>query len=361
MEKFERDAGLNPIIGSAHETASEMFDAHERADEDVRMLASKREERGIFEDVEGRFERALEREGYEQVLELPNGVRYPTITEWIAHRIERARGTRYYPCFVRKGDTVFFCKAQIRKGDDSARGMRQEFDAMTSLPQGIRAPKPVAFVEGDEDSVSLFISEAIPMSEASIMPAAKWTIDHARDVARQIGLVESVRLPEGEEAGVDREVAEASTLLAEAGELVDADLAVGAESIIAAFKAVGRRVNVHGDLATKNVLVGDAGAYLVDWEMSGPSFQGRDIAKLWSGLSENPDAQLELLSSYTAGDEARTLGVAFGIIYENLVHLAWRNRDIVQKGRRDSYPDLDREVRGFNDRIRSIIMMMKAA
>ena len=50
-------------------------------------------------------------------------------------------------------------------------------------------------------------------------------------------------------------------------------------------------------------------------------------------------------------DKTRKAAILFGVAVESLVHLVWRNEEIIKRGREKEYPDLQMKVREYNERI----------
>lgn len=355
----------NIIIGSAHEGSSELFAA-----EDQQMsseeLAVKRKEKGILENVSQSFESTLEYAGYEQVREIGGGIQYPTIDQWINHRISFDRGTKFFPCFLKnKEGKIFFAKVKISNDPSADDRLKREFDILKHLPAGVRVPKPEVYLPGDDRNLSLLIIEMIPFSEAGVRDSSEWKKEHALNVASQIKILESQKQEETDVDNNDTEepvdfAGECEQLLVRAGETLDPLLAAKVKDVILRYKSINRTVLVHGDLATKNVLIGkDEKAILVDWELSSThGFLGQDAAKIWSSLSGEPRkalAESYALAESGKADEERKIALQFGVITENLVHLAWRNENIISKGKEGESPNLAIDIENYNNNIREIL------
>jgi hypothetical protein len=358
MSSFEK-----LIIGSAHEGPPELFGDGDQQ-QSTEELLGKRKERGILDNIAQSLESTLRRNGYEQVREIQTGVQYPTVDQWINHRINSGGGTRFFPCFIKDREgRNFFAKVQITDDPSADERLKREFNGLEHVPAGVRAPKAEKYVPSDEHTPALLVTEMIPFSEASVRRPDEWKKEHAVNMATQIKILESQKQGDiqmdtlGKEANFTEEGVQ---LIARAGETIDPTLLVKVQDIIVQYKSINRTVLVHGDLAVKNVLIGkDGNTVLVDWELSSPQgFLGQDAAKLWSSLTGEPKralAESYVLSENGVADEERMLALQFGVVIENLVHLAWRNENLIAKGKGNEYSNLAIEIENLNKNIREIL------
>ena len=356
-ERFEK-----LIIGSAHEGAEGMFHQEEEVGaepEEQGRIEEARQERGIFPDAQERYEKMLGEMGFEQVLELENGVKYPTLNQWIEHRISYDRGTKFFPSFVRDTDgKVFFCKAQLSGDPDALKGLEREAERLQNLPEGINAPKFEKYIPPQEGQAALLITEAISVRNGTVAPPELWSPEHGEEAARQIKILENQARGE---VGTFDVVGKGRDLLSRAGDTVPKELKEKLERLFNSFESRAEPASVHGDAGIKNIPVGrnDAGepaVWFVDWESDEKGFVGQDAAKLWSELRKNRETSRAFLESYLfkedgSVDKTRKAAILFGVAVESLVHLVWRNEEIIKRGREKEYPDLQMKVREYNERI----------
>lgn len=350
------------IIGSAHEGAEGMF---EQPDNDTALdnetLQMKRLERGIFPDAQARFESTLAELGYEQVRKLSEDIVYPSVDQWIEHRVRNNRGTRFFPAFVKNQAGEFlFCKAQISDRPDAVTGLAHEAEILSALPPEISAPHLIKHVEPSPEKSALIITEAMPMTEATVAPAEYWDENHIISAIDQIKILENHQLSSESEQDYIGPVLD---LLQRSN--VPENLAGSIRSAIEQYRPLAKSVFVHGDAAMKNILVSTPGheskVHFVDWELAGQGFLGQDAAKLWSGLAKgNPELQTKLINRYTTtsegqADRQRQLALAFGVIAENLIHIVWRQENIIAAGKVAETPKALQEIESQTETIRKIL------
>lgn len=350
------------VIGSSHEGAEGMFNPKEIEKEiDTAELERIKQERGILPNAQERLEQTLAERGLEQVRELENGIQYPTLDQWVKHRIEYKRGTKFFPSFVKdKEGTVFFCKAQLTDNPTALQGLEREAERLNDIPEGVSAPRLVEYIPAQDNRSALLITEAISMGEATVAHPDLWSAEHAQDAARQIKIMEEKKI-EPQEKNPDF-TASVRNLLDKAGATISPDLRRKIEHALSAYEPYAAARFVHGDSTTKNILPGvqDSSVRFVDWEFEGHGFLGQDAAKLWSELQRNQEVGEAFLDSYlrnTDGsiDQARKSALAFGVAAESLVHLAWRNENIIAPGKQAEHPQLELELQDFTGRIADII------
>lgn len=363
-ERFEQ-----LIIGSAHEGAEGMFveDTSETGLSPT-ALAEARLERGIFPDAQTRLEATLKKAELTQVTELENNEKYPTLDRWVEHRINYRRGTKFYPTFARNaaGELVF-CKVQISENPAALQGLENEAQRLNNLPVEINAPRLIDYLPPTDGEAAMLVTEAIPWSAGSVAKAEKWTGLHAKNAAQQIRVLEESKLTTDATVEQTNYIEKAEFLLSGAGDTVETSLKPKIEAILKQSGSVIKPVTVHGDACLKNIIVGrddTSPVMFVDWELGETGFLGQDAAKLWSDLSQNPAAAGAFLEAYLRDkdgtiNQPRKTAVLFGVIVENLVHLKWRNEAIIQKGRRQEFPNLDNEIAEFNKRIANIFSALE--
>lgn len=188
------------VIGSAHEGAEGMFDAEETANElKSSELQAARQERGIFPDAQERYEQTLAEYNLEPIRDLENGIQYPTLDEWVGHRITYNRGTKFYPSFVRNAEgQVYFCKSQLGDNPDAIRGLRTEAEKLKDVPEEIHSPKLIEYIPPTDTGVSLLVTEAISVKEATVIPPKNWQDGYVPDIVRQMKIMEDQDVTEGE-------------------------------------------------------------------------------------------------------------------------------------------------------------------
>lgn len=354
------------IIGSAHEGAEGMFQLPGDDETlDSETLQMKRLERGIFPDAQARFEATIAKLGYEQVRELSEDITYPTVDEWVEHRLRYARGTRFFPSFIKNQEgEIFFCKAQISSNPDAVSGLTHEAETISTLEKEINAPQIINYVEPTEEQSAILITEAIPADKASVAPPEAWNEGHVISAVDQIKFLENRQLPDVSSVDYTEPVAD----LLNRAKLPE-DLAEQVRLVINQYRPFAKPVFVHGDAAMKNILVStpadEPKAYFVDWELAGQGFMGQDAAKLWSGFTKgNPELQTTLVNRYVATpegkvDRQRQLALVFGVIAENLTHITWRQENIVAPGKAAEFPNVHQEIEHQTERIRKILTIIE--
>jgi aminoglycoside phosphotransferase len=326
-------------------------------------LVKARTERGIFPDAQQRLEATFEKAGLSQNLELDNNVTYPTLDRWVEHRISNKRGTKFYPTFARNSaGELMFCKAQLSDNPTALHGLEYEAKRLNNIPAGVNTPRFIDYFAPTEDESAMLIVEAVPWSAGSVARAEDWNSTHAENAAQQIKILEESDLNTPETQEQTDYAEKATTLLLGAGNTIDAQLKEKIEKLLQRSKTEITPATVHGDACLKNIVIGKdnlSPVMFVDWELGERGFLGQDAAKLWSDLGKNPEVANAFLVSYlhnTDGtiNETRRAALSFGVVVENLVHLKWRNEQIIQKGRRSEFPNLDNEISNLNQRIRDI-------
>lgn len=269
------------IIGSAHEGAEGMFEqsnSEEALDDET--LQMKRLERGIFPDAQVRLESTLTELGYEQVRELSEDITYPSVDQWVEHRIRHNRGTKFFPTFVKNQEgKFFFCKAQINDRPDALAGLTHEAEILSALPPEVSAPKLIQYVEPSSEKSALIITEAISINEATVAPSEHWNEGHIVSAIDQIKALENTQ-PSSESA---RDYTEPVLDLLQRSKL-PSELSDRIRLIVEQYQPHAKSVFVHGDAAIKNILAStpdqEAKVHFVDWELAGEGFLGQDAAKL---------------------------------------------------------------------------------
>jgi len=348
------------IIGSDYEGAEGMFEQSEESSESTSEETQKaRQERGIFPDAQERFNATLEDLELQQERILENGAKYPSLDQWIDHRITHERGTKFFPAFLKNKDgEKFFCKLQISENPQALEGLKNEAERLQATPDGINRPKLVKYVEPKNNRSAMLITELIPIREATVIPAEDWSEQHVADAARQIKIMENYPQESKENPNF---TADATRLLEGAGDTVLEELRSKIKTVIANYAPESRATYVHGDAGLKNILADkDGTVHFVDWEFKGEGFKGQDAAKLWSGLQKNPVASRAFLEEYTHDpdgtiDEGRKNAIIFGVMIENLVHLKWRNENIIQTGKLAEHPNVQQQIEELNLRMVEIL------
>ncbi|HSX25162.1 MAG TPA: phosphotransferase, partial [Candidatus Andersenbacteria bacterium] len=333
-----------------------------RNDSNDMDVSEPRVERGIFPDAQERYKQTLADGGLEQLQDLGNNVVYPTLDQWVTHRIANKRGAKFFPSFVKNEEgEVFFCKTQLSDNAAALEGLAREAERLKNIPQGINSPRLVKYIPAEDGKVAMLLTEAI---NASVVHPDGWFPEDVPDIIRQIKLMEDEVVKEGTESKDSNIIENTRNLLKRAGETIAPDLQSHIESVLAAYEPYSKPRFVHGDAGTKNILLGiqegEGAAFFVDWEFPGMGFLGQDAAKLWSELRTNKDVSSAFLNSYLhtpngSLDQARKSAIVFGVLAESLVHLAWRNENIIAPGKQADSPHLQREIENFNQKIRDAI------
>lgn len=351
------------VIGSAHEGAEGMF--HSDENKEAIDVSEFRTERGIFPDAQERYEQTLAEHGLEQLQDLGNNVIYPSLDQWVTHRIIHKRGAKFFPSFVKnKVGEVFFCKAQLSENPDALEGLEREADQLKNIPQGVNAPKLIEYIPEEHNRSAMLITEAI---NASVFGAKNWFPEDVPDVVRQMKLMEDKKIENNPDA--PNFIENARNLLRRAGETISPDLKTTIEEIITEYEPYAKPRFVHGDACTKNILLGlqegEGAAHFVDWEFKNTGFLGQDAAKLWSELSINKAVSATFLESYLRTpngslDQSRKMALIFGVASESLVHLTWRNENIITPGKEAEFPQLEQEIQSLNQKIRDAVQAVDA-
>lgn len=127
------------------------------------------ERRGVPLDAQERFERTIDRLGYEHARVLPNTYVYPTVDEWLARRAgpEVQGWTRNAHMMIRDKETgkIFFCKALVGKREPWG-GLKREAEVLQSLPKHViekaNIPRFVHYEPPSNDGVEVLVTEAAP-------------------------------------------------------------------------------------------------------------------------------------------------------------------------------------------------------
>lgn len=356
------------IIGSAHEGSEGMFEAQEWAhEEQAPDLAEARSERGIFSNAQQRFEQTIADHGYTQLRTLENGMTYPTVDQWIDHRLRHHRGTKFFPSFIqRENGGVAFCKVQLSENPEALAGLEQEAKRLGEIPKDVRVPKLIEYIPPQEGRAACLITESISIQEATVTPAGQWDVGHAQDAVRQIKILEETPLQEKQE--VQDIAGNVRTLMTRAGTSIQAQLVPEIQHVLNAYEKTGVACTVHGDATLKNILTGGSPdgrkVYLVDWEFRGAGFVGQDAAKMWTGLRENPVVARAFAEGYVKNadgsiNEKRRLGLLFGVIAENAAHLAWKHEHQSEGIHAHGEAEFQRQVLKNNEAIQEALLLVR--
>lgn len=354
----------NIVIGSTFEGASDVFKQKKQEDtpNDDETIVKERAERKIFPDAKERYEKRLKEVDLEHVEEMENGYHYPNVDDWITFRIKNRRGTKFYPSFANDAEgKTYFCKTQISENSAAVTGLDNEANRLFNIPEGVNAPKIVRYLPSTDSSPAVLIIEAVPFEEAYVRNPTEWTNEHATSAAKQIHLMENTDYYDGETEFDPTK--KAMQLLETAGDTVFPEVRQIAESVIKNASKYIRPVFVHGDLCTKNILTENkeaGGVRFVDWEFDGNGFLGQDAAKLYSELYRNQEAGRCFLDRYLRYNQGRVSEerlnmIIFGTVLENLVHLAWRKTNIIDKNRQAEVPDLSKQIDELNQRVLTVV------
>ncbi len=359
------------FIGSTHEGAEGMFQKPEGKKTEV-DLHQQWKERGIFENVEARFEKLLSDHSWEQVREIAPGLTYPTIKEWINHRIEFSRGTKFFPCFIKdQTGSISFLKVQIKAEEESLNGL--VFEGKILEEQSIQT------LEGDvpkflgtstpEDALAFVQTEAVPFNEGRVAPEKEWLPEHALNMAKIIRKLEDIKLSGfSERVTQDQRFTREVKATERIRDLLSRGKAYISDDVRAQVTALLEQgelpeVFVHGDVTGKNIIIKRGGkTMLVDWELAGKGFLAQDAGKFISGFDRDSERRKIFLEYYlnTNGrrDTERARALCLGIIAENLVHLVWRVENVL--GTSQETPEVLAKTLKHKEKIENILADYKA-
>src|SRR3989344_336964 len=141
-------------------------------------LWERRTKDEFMPNAAARVEATLRLNGYRQIVDLGNGVRYPSVDEWIASKIGSNEGwTRTYPAFIQdeESNEIFFCKSRIKPLIKMiGGGFLAEKDILTSVPN-LPAPRLIRYIPENNASGEL---ETL-IFEASWLPTR--TLPYGKD------------------------------------------------------------------------------------------------------------------------------------------------------------------------------------
>src|SRR3989344_2366578 len=251
-------------------------------------LWERRTKDEFMPNAAARVEATLRLNGYRQIVDLGNGVRYPSVDEWIASKIGSNEGwTRTYPAFIQdeESNEIFFCKSRIKPLIKMiGGGFLAEKDILTSVPN-LPAPRLIRYIPENNASGELetLIFEAIKFSKGSVLQASEWTEAAACNGAIELKKLEDIPLTRIPEERRTPHMTYAS-ILRQVGYLLEPSLMEKIKGIFRENEPYTEPVLVHGDAWPKNIIVGteaDPRILFVDWELAGAGYRGQDIARLW--------------------------------------------------------------------------------
>lgn len=324
------------FIGSTHEGAEGMFQdipESERLDPDA--IERAKEEARVFPDAQERFEGILGEKGWTLV---QDPVEYPTLDEWVEFRITHDRWTKFYPCFVEdeEGETQFV-KVQLSDKPEHLEELRHE--AIFLADEKSPTDEEIALIEYQpphEGSLAFICTKAIPLSEGRVVRAGEFSQAHAQDAVEKIKQLEETPIeslaPETQELPSFQPGRSPQEIAIDLAEKVEGQMKEETRQQVLqlAQQAELKDALVHGDACLKNIVCKQDGrTVFVDWATCARGFQGQDAAKLLSNVwGRNEETRDALIESYTRDpngeiDQERARGILFGMVAENLVHLAW--------------------------------------
>jgi len=266
----------------------------EPVEEEKLKIEASKERWGVLDDASERFAKTLETNNYKFVAELPNGMKYPTVEDWVRSRGLDSKHIRFYPAFIENTETkaLLFCKAKIASKLDYNAGLKTEADILSLLPSDITTPKLIKYFPENKESgqLELLVLEAVKWSEAQVVPVGEWKPEYIEDVRLQIEHVGKIPLTSMPSVSQTPQK-NIQRLFDQAGEQMTEAFESRARIILQNPEMDFAPVFVHSDMWIKNILISTdiskPKTMLVDWALAGAGYKGEDLARLWWDLWRN--------------------------------------------------------------------------
>ncbi|MEK7556669.1 MAG: phosphotransferase, partial [Patescibacteria group bacterium] len=197
------------------------------------------------------------------------------------------------------------------------------------LPEGVNAPKVIDYIPARDRELEMLVLSSVRFSEGMALPAEQWQPANAQSAARQIRVLETMRMEDVPELSAEVDVS-LEYLLEHVGSFLPADLDQTTKEVLRQYSPQETSlVLVHRDLQPRNIVVLKTGECVpVDWEQGGAGYRGQDAGLLLWQLWGNESSRQAFIDTYIEADNLadraqRLARLRFGVLLEFLRQVSW--------------------------------------